>query len=411
MRSDPASCRLCGGSGLTVFLELGTLPLANALRRAEELGTPEETFPLNVGLCESCGLVQLTETVSPKRLFEDYPYFSSYSDTMVESAAALVQKLVRERSLDEQSFVVEPASNDGYLLQFYRDRGIPILGVEPAANIAAYAEERFGIPTIVRFFDASLAAELVGEGRRADVIHANNVLAHVPDPNGFVEGVQLLLADEGLFVVEVPHVYELIMGSAYDTIYHEHVSYFSALALKELFARHGLEITDVERIPIHGGSLRVFAERATGRKEPPSVARLVEEERRLGVDTVRFYEGFETSVTTHKEILRSLLDEHRFRGKSIAAYGASAKGTILLNACGIGPETLSYVVDRSPVKQGKFLPGSELPIFPPERLIEDRPDIVLLLAWNFADEILAQQADYRRGGGRFLLPVPEPRVV
>ncbi|MGH2759690.1 MAG: methyltransferase domain-containing protein [Actinomycetota bacterium] len=405
-------CRLCGAAGLKVFLELGSMPLANALRRPEELGTPEDTFPLDVALCEECGLAQLTETVDPKRMFVDYPYFSSYSDTMVDSARGLVDRLVKEKRLDADSFVVEPASNDGYLLQFYVERGIPVLGIEPAENIAAYAEEKVGIPTLVKFFGAELARVLVAEGRRADVMHANNVLAHVPDPNDFVEGISILLAEEGTLVVEVPHVYEMIVGSAYDTVYHEHFSYFSTAALDRLFGRHGLRLVDVERIPIHGGSLRVFVARADSAQEPqPAVRRLLDEERRLGVDTLEFYDGFQTRVTRHGQVLRSLLEELRYQGRVIAAYGASAKGTILLNACGIGRETISFVVDRSPVKQGLFLPGSELPVVEPERLLEVRPDVTMLLAWNFADEILSQQADYRARGGRFLVPVPEPRMI
>jgi SAM-dependent methyltransferase len=395
-----------------VFLELGSMPLANALRRPEELGTPEDRFPLDVALCETCGLAQLTETVDPKRMFVDYPYFSSYSDTMVESARGLVDRLVREKGLDAGSFVVEPASNDGYLLQFYLERGIPVLGIEPAENIAAYAEEKVGIPTLVKFFGAELARELVSEGRRADVMHANNVLAHVPDPNDFVEGISILLAEEGTLVVEVPHVYEMIVGSAYDTVYHEHFSYFSTVALDRLFARHGLRLVDVERIPIHGGSLRAFVARVDSAQQPqPAVQRLLDEERRLGVDKLEFYDGFQTRVTRHGQVLRALLEELRYKGRVIAAYGASAKGTILLNACGIGRETISFVVDRSPVKQGFFLPGSELPVVEPERLLEVRPDVTLLLAWNFADEILEQQADYRARGGRFLVPVPEPRMI
>ncbi len=407
-----SACRLCGAAELRVFLELGSMPLANALRRQEDIGTPEDRFPLDVALCEACGLVQLTETVDPVRMFADYPYFSSYSDGMIESARSLVDRLVREKQLGPHSFVVEPASNDGYLLQFYKERDVPVLGVEPAANIAAYAEEKVGIPTLVKFFGSELARELVADGRRADVMHANNVLAHVPDPNDFIEGISILLSEEGTLVVEVPHVYEMIVRSAYDTVYHEHVSYFSTVALDRLFERHGLRIVHVERIPIHGGSLRVFAAPVDSDQEPqPSVERLLDEERRFGVDRLDFYDGFQTRVTRHGQVLRSLLEELRYQGRVIAAYGASAKGTILLNSCAIGRETISFVVDRSPVKQGLFLPGSDLPIVEPERLLEVRPDVTLLLAWNFADEILDQQADYRARGGRFLVPVPEPRMI
>jgi SAM-dependent methyltransferase len=407
-------CRACGKTGLIDVLSLGETPLANSLLTKEEFGDDEPTYPLDLVYCPHCSLLQITESISPKKLFGDYLYFSSFSDTMLKSAEEITSRLTREHGFGADSLAVEIASNDGYLLQYYKAAGVPVLGIEPAANIAVVAEKERGIPTVVEFFGSELASRLVAEGKRADVVHANNVLAHVPDLNGFVEGIATLLKPEGVAVIEAPYALEFIDKIEFDTIYHEHLCYFSLTALDRLFANHGLTIIDVERLPIHGGSLRIFASPANGphgTERSQVVLALLAEEKRWGVDDPAVYADFSSNVAKLKRQLNELLETLKAEGKRIAAYGASAKGSTLLNYCGIGAETLDYVVDRSTVKQGYFTPGMHLEILAPEHLLEDMPDYVLLLTWNFADEILNQQADYVRHGGRFIIPVPEPAVA
>jgi 2-polyprenyl-3-methyl-5-hydroxy-6-metoxy-1,4-benzoquinol methylase len=410
MSAGKFRCRACDGRRVPLVISLGRTPLANALLSADQLDRHEETYPLDLVFCEDCTLVQITETVPPSRLFADYAYFSSFSDTMLRHAETLVERVIRDRQLTADALVAEIASNDGYLLQFYRRAGIRVLGIEPAANIAKVAEER-GIPTVVDFFGESCARTLAARGERADVIHANNVLAHVPDLPGFARGLATLLSPGGVAIVEVPYVRDLIDHREFDTIYHEHLSYFSLTAIHRLCARHDLTVIDVERLPIHGGSLRVTIGHAGGPPASPAVARLLEEEEVEGVTRLEFYQRFANDVADLRRSLLAVLADLRAEGKRLAAYGAAAKGSTLLNYFGIGRDYLDYVVDRSPHKQGRYMPGVHLPIHAPSRLLEDRPDCVLLLTWNFADEILEQQAEFRQGGGRFIIPVPAVRVA
>jgi SAM-dependent methyltransferase len=406
-------CRSCATSDLQIILSLGRTPLANSLIAPDNLKTPEETYPLDLMFCPACTLVQIAETVSPEKLFREYLYFSSYSDTMLEHAATLCRRIAESRELNERSLVIEIASNDGYLLQYYGQQKIPVLGIEPAVNIARVARER-GVVTISEFFNAKLATRLTTSGQQADVIHANNVLAHVADLNDFVAGLKILLKDNGLAIIEVPYVKEMIDQCEFDTIYHEHLCYFSLTALDKLFRRHSLRISAVELLEIHGGSLRVFVEpqndtatNAAGTQ----VAGWLQNEEQWGVGNGDFYQQFAAKVETLGRDLVEKLNSLKAEGKQIAAYGASAKGSTLLNYFGIGKERLDFVVDRSPVKQGLFTPGTHLPIYAPEKLLEDQPDYVLLLTWNFAAEILNQQRTYRQRGGRFIIPLPEVTVV
>jgi SAM-dependent methyltransferase len=402
------ACRSCASNGLQLVLSLGRTPLANSLLTQDQLDQAEPTFPLDLAFCPSCTLVQITETVPPAQLFSEYLYFSSVSDALLAHARELVQRMIDARRMTSRSRVIELASNDGYLLQYYRGRGIPVLGIDPAANVARVAIAR-GVPTLVEFFGVDLARRLRERGETADVIHANNVLAHVADLNGFVEGIGVLLKDDGVAVVEAPYLKDLIDHCEFDTIYHEHLCYYSLTALDRLFRRHGLVIQDVERIAIHGGSLRVTA----GKSETatPAVASLLAEESAWGVDRFATYRDFGARVEALKASLRSTLADFKRRGDRIAAYGAAAKGSTLLNYFGIGRETLDFVVDRSPHKQGRFMPGVHIPIRAPEQLLEEMPEEVLLLTWNFAEEILEQQKAYRQLGGRFIIPVPEVKVA
>ncbi len=411
MNDAPVRCRSCAGSDLEVILALGRTPLANRLLTREQLDEAEPTYPLTLAFCQGCSLVQILETVPPEILFREYPYFTSFSETMLRHAEEIARRLVRSRALGAGSLVVEIASNDGYLLQYFVREGIPVLGIEPAENVARAAQEQRGVRTLCEFFGATLARHLRDSGERADVIVANNVLAHVADLNGFVEGMRILLKDEGIAVIEVPYVKEMIDRVEFDTIYHEHLCYFSLTALERLFRQHGFALQRVERIPVHGGSLRVFAVRERSRENEVAVRELLDEEKTWGAHTLKFYEVFAKRVSALKENLCALLQGLKRGGKRLAAYGAAAKGATLLNYCGIGGEALDFVVDRSPHKQGRYMPGVRLPIHPPARLLEDMPDYVLLLAWNLVEEILEQQREYSTRGGRFIVPVPVPRVI
>jgi SAM-dependent methyltransferase len=405
-----AACRGCGLADLEVVLDLGDMPLVNRLLTESMLDKPEPRYPLALAFCPNCCLVQITETVAPEVLFRDYAYFSSVSDAMVEHVGRLVRDLVPARSLHARSLVVELASNDGYLLQHYVAAGVPVLGIDPARNVAAAATAR-GIPTLPEFFGTAIAARLRREGKLADIIHANNVLAHVPELEDFVEGISMLLKPSGILVVETPYVRDLVDRVEFDTIYHEHVFYYSLSALDRVFRRHGLEILGVNRIPIHGGSLRVFVGHRGSGNATPAVEELLREEAAIGMCTLGYFSGFAARVNDLKDELVADLAAMKAAGTTIAAYGAAAKGTVLLNAFGIGSETIDYVVDRSPHKQGLFLPGVKLPIRPDDDLLLLQPDVCLLLAWNFAEEIFAQQAPYLAAGGRFLIPSAATRSV
>ncbi len=406
---ERARCRSCGAQGLSVFLSLGNLPLSDGLLEESQLAESEPRYPLDVAFCPGCALVQILETVPPEKLFgADYPYFSSFTDTLLRHSQSNVEERISDRALSPNSLVVELASNDGYLLQYYQARGIPVLGIDPAPGPVNAARAK-GIDTLLAFFGHELATQLAAEGKRADVIHANNVLAHVADTNGFVRGIATLLKEDGVAVIEAPYVKDLIDHGEFDTIYHEHLCYFSVTALIHLFERHGLFLNRVEPLSIHGGSLRLFVEKRA--RPERSVSEYLETERRLGLHRLDYYAHFSARVAQIRAELAALLRDLKQRNARIVGYGAAAKGTIMLNYVGIGRDTLDFVVDRNVHKQGRHIPGVRLPIEAPERVLEVQPDYVLILPWNFRDEIMTQQAEYRRRGGRFIVPVPRPAIL
>jgi hypothetical protein len=404
------ACRSCGRSGLQTFLSLGDMPLPDALLRSEELDRHEPRYPLDVAFCPGCSLVQIIEEVPPERLFVDnYLYFSSFSEGLMRHSREHALRLIADRGLNGNSLVVEVASNDGYLLRNFTEAGIPALGIDPAPEQAAAAEAA-GVPTLREFFGADVARRLRSEGRSADVIVANNVMAHTPSLNSFVEGLSILLADDGVVTIENTYVKDLIDHCEFDTIYHEHFCYFSCSAVDALARRHGLHLNSVEDFPLlQGGTLRWHLGRS--QSADSSAIDHLEDERQQGLTRFEYYRDFGTRVDGIRDDLRELLGSLRAEGKTIAAYGAAAKGSTLVNFVGIGPDLVEYVVDRNVHKHGLFMPGTHLPIREPEMLLETMPDYLLLLAWNYRDEIAEQQAEYLGRGGRFIVPVPTPCVL
>ena len=388
-------------------------PLCQKHRKLEELATMEPFYPLHVWVCDECFLVQLEEFVAPQEIFGDgeYAYFSSFSDSWLAHAEAYVADTADRFGLGNKSFVVEVASNDGYLLQYFKQREVRVLGIEPASNTAAVAREK-GIDTLVRFFGRETADFVAREHGRADLIAGNNVLAHVPDINDFIAGLKILLAENGVVTMEFPHLLRLIEGNQFDTIYHEHFSYLSFGTVEELFAKHGLVLFDVEELPTHGGSIRIYARHAACQTHPTSqrVARLRELEEREGLRTLDYYARFAERVRETKRKLLEFLIEAKRSGKSVVGYGAPGKGNTLLNYCGIRGDFIDYTVDRSPHKQGGFLPGTHIPIVSPDEIARTRPDFVLILPWNLEKEIIEQMAYVREWGGEFVVPIPEVRV-
>ena len=414
MPNDPSAleCRFCAAPLSHTFVDLGLSPLANSYRTAEEIRGPETFYPLHTFVCDQCFLVQLPEVQSPEAIFRDYAYFSSYSETWLRHAERYTEAMIERFGFDAESSVVEVASNDGYLLQYFARRGVPVLGIEPAENVAE-AARKIGIETVAEFFGSELATSLRAEGRRADLLLGNNVLAHTPYLNDFVAGLAILLADDGVVTLEFPHLARLIDENQFDTIYHEHFSYFSFGTVRRVLEHHGLTVFDVEELPTHGGSLRVYARHADDDSKPVGerVAELIDRETALGLFELGVYHDFAERVRETKRGVLDFLIRERRAGRAVVGYGAPAKGNTLLNYCGVRSDLLDYTVDRSPHKQGLYLPGVHVPIHGPDRIRETRPDVVWILPWNLADEIVEQMADVRDWGGRFVVAIPEVREL
>ena len=405
------NCRFCKSHLNHTLVDLGMSPLCESFLTAEQLNRMEPFYPLHVYVCESCLLVQLEEYVSPEAIFSEYAYFSSFSDSWLQHAKQYTESMIGRFGINKNSFVVELASNDGYLLQYFVKEGIPVLGVEPAANVAQSAVEK-GVPTLVRFFGEKLASEMKGGGQSADLIIGNNVLAQVPDLNDFVKGMNILLKPGGIITMEFPHVMKLIAENQFDTIYHEHFSYFSLISVEKIFAFHGLRIFDVEELPTHGGSLRIYAchEGDSARSIGKHVIGLKAREEAGGLTRMDYYSSFGERVKETKRKLLEFLIQAKRDGKSISGYGAPGKGNTLLNYCGIRTDFLDYTVDRNPYKHWRFTPGTHIPIHPVDAIKETRPDYLLILPWNLKDEIMKQMSFIRTWGGEFIVPIPEVRA-
>jgi 2-polyprenyl-3-methyl-5-hydroxy-6-metoxy-1,4-benzoquinol methylase len=408
---DALPCSFCRRPLKHIFVDLGMAPLVSSYLREEELHNSEVFYPLRVYVCEECYLVQLPQAASPQQLFGQYPYFSSVSASWLKHSKTYVEQMMQRFNFDSGSLVIEIASNDGYLLQYFKEKGVPVLGVEPAANVAE-AAQKAGIPTLVKFFGVETAKELVREGKQADLLLGNNVLAHVPDVNDFVGGMKALLKPNGIITMEFPHLLKLIGENQFDTIFHEHFSYFSFLTVERIFAAHQLELFDVEELPTHGGSLRIYARHTADQSEGKSerVLELKDRELQAGLNRIETYASFEEKARLTKHKLVKFLVEIKQDHRSIVGYGAAGKGCILLNYCGIRSDFLDYVVDLSPHKQGLFLPGTHNPIYPPARIRETKPDYLLILPWNLKKEIMEQMSFIREWGGKFIVPIPEVAV-
>ena len=410
MPSD-CRCRFCGEKLQYTFVDLGMSPMCESYVAAEQLNVMEPFYPLHVYVCGSCFLVQLEEYVDPQEIFTEYAYFSSYSSDWLKHAESYVAMAADRFGLDGSSLVVEVASNDGYLLQYCVQRGIPALGIEPAANVAEVAIGK-GVPTRVEFFGVETARRLAAEGKMADLLLGNNVLAQVPDLNDFVKGMKILLKPGGVITMEFPHLMRLMEENQFDTIYHEHFSYFSFITVEKIFAAHGLELFDVEELGTHGGSLRIFARHSGADcfEVSPRVGELRSREEAAGITRIDTYGNFAEQVRETKRKLLHFLITAKREGKSVAGYGAPGKGNTLLNYCGVRTDFLDFTVDRNPYKQGKFLPGTHIPIYAPEKILETKPDYLLILPWNFKEEIMEQMSCIREWGGQFVVPVPEAKV-
>ena len=406
-----APCRFCGEPLRYTVVDLGKSPLCETFLAADQLNLMERFYPLHVQVCHRCWLVQVQQYVAVDSIFSDYPYFSSYSDSWLAHARRYVDDMVARFGLDGSSQVVEVGSNDGYMLRYMVERGIPALGIEPAANVAEVARQR-GVPTEVAFFGVATAQRLRERGITADLVAGKNVMAQVPDLNDFVAGIAVVLAPQGVCTIEFPHLVTMIADNQFDTIYHEHFSYFSLVVVRRVFAAHGLRVFDVEELPTHGGSLRIFACHApAGHPQSPAVAALGDRERELGIETLEYYADFADRVKGIKrDLLRFLIDAAE-SGKRVVGYGAPGKGNTLLNYCGIRSDLLEYTVDRNPGKQGRFLPGTHIPIHHPDRIAETRPNYVLILPWNLKDEISAQLSYVRQWGGQLVVPIPGVQVI
>ncbi|MDI6796355.1 MAG: class I SAM-dependent methyltransferase [Desulfatibacillaceae bacterium] len=405
------TCRFCHSSLAHSLVDLGASPLSNSYLSPDDLGRMEPFYPLHARVCSKCFLVQVESFESPESIFSDYAYFSSYSDSWLAHCRNYAKNMVSGLMLGPKSLVMEVAANDGYLLQYFLDEGVPVVGIEPAANVAEAARKK-GIETVVDFFGLSLAEKLAGENRKADLVIANNVLAHVPDINDFVAGLAAILKENGTLTLEFPHLLELMENCQFDTIYHEHFSYFSLMAVNKIFAAHGLYVFDVERLPTHGGSLRIHACHA-GRNRPlgNGFGQVMAAEEAAGLDEIATYGLFEAKVHKIKREILSFLIEAKNKGQTVVGYGAPAKGNTLLNYLGVRGDFLDYTVDKSPHKQGLYLPGTRIPIYAPEKIFDTRPDFVFILPWNLSDEIVGQMGAIRQWGGRFVVPIPKVRVI
>ena len=404
-------CRFCNSDLSKIFADLGDSPLANSYLKESDFDN-EKFYPLCTFLCENCFLVQLEELETPENIFSEYAYFSSFSTSWVKHAKDYVDMIIPKLSLDEKSLVIEIASNDGYLLQNFTGKNIPVLGIEPAQNIAKSAIEK-NIPTLTKFFDSKLAKDLVNEGKIADLIIGNNVFAHVPCLNNFITGLKILLKPNGVITLEFPHLLQLIQNNQFDTIYHEHFSYFSLFTAKKIFEHHGLKIFDVEELSTHGGSLRLFITHFDNNQisETSEVASIVEQEKKFGLTQINTYENFSKNIIKIKTNLLDFVEKAKKNSKNIICYGAPAKGNTLLNYCGFSKTLIDYTVDKNPNKQNLFLPGTHIPIFSPEKIKETKPDFILVLPWNLQDEILNELNYVKSWGCQFIIPIPEVKVL